>query len=197
MRVWRTMTLLIWGLLPGCMSVLIGPEALGGFLGKSLSVMCKYEYWYQTYKKYWCKGSSWNKCSVVVQTTGSEEEVKAGRMSIKDNHTNLEFTVRMESLTQQDAGIYWCGIKKRGYDPGFRIHITVLPDPEETTAISSQTDLDPSLNTTDNVHLIYVLFTLKTLILLGLGIAMIWMHRRQSEEIFSCHVARKCWTAIP
>nr|XP_028576940.1 CMRF35-like molecule 3 [Podarcis muralis] len=127
MRVWRTMTLLIWGLLPGCMSVLIGPEALGGFLGKSLSVMCKYEYWYQTYKKYWCKGSSWNKCSVVVQTTGSEEEVKAGRMSIKDNHTNLEFTVRMESLTQQDAGIYWCGIKKRGYDPGFRIHITVLP----------------------------------------------------------------------
>ncbi|XP_061472052.1 CMRF35-like molecule 1 isoform X2 [Rhineura floridana] len=117
----------------GCASVLTGPKALSGFLGRSLSVMCQYDAGYLDYHKYWCKGTFWSDCHIVVETRGSEAEVKAGRTSIKDNQTRLEFTVSLKNLTQQDAGGYWCGIRKAGVDPGFSVDITVLLEPPTTT----------------------------------------------------------------
>uniref|UniRef100_A0A670JA24 Ig-like domain-containing protein n=1 Tax=Podarcis muralis TaxID=64176 RepID=A0A670JA24_PODMU len=80
--------------------------------GESLAVRCKYDVGFRKHVKYWCKGSPWSSCEIVVRTTGSEEE----RMAI-----------RLENLTQEDAGIYWCGIERTGSDPGFRVNITVLP----------------------------------------------------------------------
>ncbi|KAG6931651.1 CMRF35-like molecule 1, partial [Chelydra serpentina] len=44
-----------------------------------------------------------------------------------DNHTLYTFTVTMENLSLEDAGIYWCGISKSGSDPGFPVNVTVLP----------------------------------------------------------------------
>ncbi|XP_053154923.1 CMRF35-like molecule 1 isoform X4 [Hemicordylus capensis] len=104
-----------------------GPESVTGYRGRSLSVVCKYAKGYKNYKKYWCKGADWGSCETVVVTTGTEEEVKDGRTSIKDNLTLSKFTVRLESLAQQDAGIYWCAIERIGTDPGFRVNMTVLP----------------------------------------------------------------------
>ncbi|XP_028572625.2 polymeric immunoglobulin receptor-like [Podarcis muralis] len=129
MRQWHFVLGMLCFNLKGCMSYLTGPEALSGFLGRSLSVRCKYDPGYRKYAKYWCKGSSWSNCITVVQTTGSEEERTASRVFIKDNHSRLEFRVRLENLTQEDAGIYWCGIERTGSDPGFRVNITVLPGP--------------------------------------------------------------------
>ncbi|CAI5765964.1 CMRF35-like molecule 1 isoform X1 [Podarcis lilfordi] len=128
MSLWRNWMLLTWVLLPGCMSDLTGPKALSGFLGRSLSVRCRYDAGFRKYVKYWCKGSSWSSCEIVVRTTGSEEERTASRLFIKDNHSRLEFTVRLENLTQEDAGIYWCGIERAGSDYGFPVNITVLPE---------------------------------------------------------------------
>uniref|UniRef100_A0A670JAW1 Immunoglobulin domain-containing protein n=1 Tax=Podarcis muralis TaxID=64176 RepID=A0A670JAW1_PODMU len=116
MSLWRNWMLLTWVLLPGCMSDLTGPEALSGFLGRSLAVRCKYDVGFRKHVKYWCKGSPWSSCEIDGQQT-----------FIKDNHSRLEFTVRLENLTQEDAGIYWCGIERTGSDPGFRVNITVLP----------------------------------------------------------------------
>lgn len=91
-------------------------------------MVCKYDDGYgKQYKKYWCRGSSWNSCETVVKTTGSEAEVKNGRTSIKDNQTLSEFTVRLDNLIQQDAGIYWCAIERRGYDLECAVNIKVLP----------------------------------------------------------------------
>ncbi|XP_060127036.1 CMRF35-like molecule 7 [Zootoca vivipara] len=126
MSLWRNWMLLTWVLLPGCMSDLNGPEALSGFLGRSLSVICKYDVGFKKHVKYWCKGS-WKDCTIVVRTTGSEEEKMASRIFIKDNQTRLEFTVRLENLKEQDAGIYWCAIERTGSDYGFPVNITVLP----------------------------------------------------------------------
>ncbi|XP_023067676.2 CMRF35-like molecule 8 isoform X4 [Piliocolobus tephrosceles] len=33
-----------------------------------------------------------------------------GRVSIRDSPENLSFTVTLESLTEEDAGTYWCGV---------------------------------------------------------------------------------------
>ncbi|XP_061477787.1 CMRF35-like molecule 5 [Rhineura floridana] len=199
MRLFKTLSLLGWLLFLGCASVLTGPKALSGFLGRSLSVMCQYDAGYLDYHKYWCKGTFWSDCHVVVETRGSEAEVKASRTSIKDNQARLEFTVSLRNLTQQDAGGYWCGIAKAGVDLGFPVDITVLPAPssdaEEKIAVTKQPGPDPHTNTagkeklssnlTPTKYLIYVPFLVsiifKVLIFLCLVFAIIWMHRRHHQ----------------
>nr|XP_028572626.1 CMRF35-like molecule 4 isoform X2 [Podarcis muralis] len=137
MRQWHFVVGMLFFNLKGCMSVLTGPEALSGFLGRSLAVRCKYDAWFKKHVKYWCKGSSWSSCETVVRTTGSEEERMASRLFIKDNHSRLEFTVRLENLTQEDAGIYWCCIERAGSDYGVPVNITVLPEPLTTTTTAA------------------------------------------------------------
>ncbi|XP_053154921.1 CMRF35-like molecule 1 isoform X2 [Hemicordylus capensis] len=124
-----------------------GPESVTGYRGRSLSVVCKYAKGYKNYKKYWCKGADWGSCETVVVTTGTEEEVKDGRTSIKDNLTLSKFTVRLESLAQQDAGIYWCAIERIGTDPGFRVNMTVLPEPSTTIAVTTAGYVSTALST--------------------------------------------------
>uniref|UniRef100_A0A8C3SWI0 Ig-like domain-containing protein n=1 Tax=Chelydra serpentina TaxID=8475 RepID=A0A8C3SWI0_CHESE len=111
--------LAVWGL--------TGPREVSRPLGESVSVRCQYHESYQRYKKYWCRGAVWRSCQIAVQTTGLEAEAKRDRVSIRDNHTLYTFTVTMENLSLEDAGIYWCGISKSGSDPGFPVNVTVLP----------------------------------------------------------------------
>ncbi|XP_062977566.1 CMRF35-like molecule 5 [Elgaria multicarinata webbii] len=171
MKVLKLLPLLDWVLLPGFTSALTGPPTVAGFLGRSLSVVCPYAKGYQTYVKYWCRGANWDYCSTVVATKGTEEEVKAGRTLIKDNHARREFTVTLEILTQQDAGFYWCAIGRRGIDLGFLINIIVNPDSEEK--------LPPSPPPTDYPSYVPfpILIGLKMILLICLVFAIIWMHR--------------------
>ncbi|XP_015266248.1 PREDICTED: CMRF35-like molecule 5 isoform X2 [Gekko japonicus] len=113
-------------LLPGFTSAVKGPGTVHGFVGRSLPVMCHYDKSYQTYYKYWCKGYDWLSCTVVVKTRGLEAEVKAGRTSVKDNHTCSCFTVTLEDLREEDAGVYWCGIETSGSDPNTQV--TIVPE---------------------------------------------------------------------
>ncbi|XP_024070981.2 CMRF35-like molecule 1 [Terrapene carolina triunguis] len=106
---------------------LTGPGEVGRPLGESVSVQCQYHERYQGNRKYWCRGTVWRSCHTAVKTTGSEAEVKGDRVSIRDNHRLRTFTVTMETLTLGDAGIYWCGISKFGFDPGVPVKVTVLP----------------------------------------------------------------------
>ncbi|XP_034960282.1 CMRF35-like molecule 1 isoform X1 [Zootoca vivipara] len=145
MRQWHFIVGMLFFNLKGCMSDLTGPEALSGFLGRSLSVICKYDVGFKKHVKYWCKGSPWSYCTIVVRTTGSEEEKMASRIFIKDNHAGLEFTVRLENLKEQDAGIYWCGIERTGSDYGFPVNITVLPGPYSGLPISSNSTVSGPL----------------------------------------------------
>ncbi|XP_019398040.1 PREDICTED: CMRF35-like molecule 1 isoform X2 [Crocodylus porosus] len=130
----RTMWLPLAGgifLLPGYFSVLAaqvtGPGEMRGVLGQSVSVPCQYMEGYQKYRKYWCGGENWGSCSKVVESTGSEDEVRRGRVSLRDNHHLHKFTVTLENLTLEDKGTYWCGINQRGQDPHAPVKVTVFP----------------------------------------------------------------------
>uniref|UniRef100_A0A452I9P1 Immunoglobulin domain-containing protein n=1 Tax=Gopherus agassizii TaxID=38772 RepID=A0A452I9P1_9SAUR len=106
---------------------LTGPGAVSGLWGRSVSVPCQYHERYQETPKYWCSGIIWQSCSKVVETTGSEAEVKRDTVSIRDNHTLHMFTVTLENLTLGDTGIYWCGINLRSKsDFNFPVSVTVL-----------------------------------------------------------------------
>ncbi|XP_037664596.1 CMRF35-like molecule 1 isoform X6 [Choloepus didactylus] len=119
--------------LSDCFSIL-GPKRVSGPERGSVTLQCHYDSGWETYKKWWCRGADWGSCKILIITTGTEEEVKKGHISIRDNHKSHTFTVTMESLSGKDADIYWCGIARAGFDLGDQAEVTVDPAaPEETT----------------------------------------------------------------
>uniref|UniRef100_A0AC11ERH3 Uncharacterized protein n=1 Tax=Ovis aries TaxID=9940 RepID=A0AC11ERH3_SHEEP len=114
--------------LPGCFS-LSGPSRVMGIVGGSLSVECQYQEVFINNSKYWCKPPClWR----MVETRESEREVRRGRVSIRDRPANLTFTVTLESLREEDAGRYWCGIDTSWFegmlrDPTFEVEVSVIP----------------------------------------------------------------------
>ncbi|XP_068835137.1 CMRF35-like molecule 8 [Capricornis sumatraensis] len=120
--------LLLW--VPGCFS-LSGPSRVTGIVGGSLIVECRYKKEFINNSKYWCKPPCvllWK----IVETTESEREVRKDRVSIRDHPANLTFTVTLESLREEDAGTYRCGIDTSWFegilrDPTFQVEVSVVP----------------------------------------------------------------------
>ncbi|ELW68343.1 CMRF35-like molecule 1 [Tupaia chinensis] len=116
-----------------------GPARVRGTEQSSLSVQCRYVSGWETYRKWWCRGADWNSCKILIQTTGSEQEVKKDRVSIRDDQENLTITVTMEALRRDDADTYWCGIERIGTDHGVPVEVTVDPVPTTTPSTSTFT----------------------------------------------------------
>uniref|UniRef100_A0A8C9PAQ4 Ig-like domain-containing protein n=1 Tax=Spermophilus dauricus TaxID=99837 RepID=A0A8C9PAQ4_SPEDA len=117
-----------WSLWP---SRFTGPKTKSGPELGSLTVQCNYTSGWKTHRKYWCRGADWRDCKILVSTTGSEQEVKRDRVSIRDDQENLTFMVTMEDLRRDDADIYWCGIERVGSDHGFPVDVSIDPAGEE------------------------------------------------------------------
>ncbi|XP_039357428.1 CMRF35-like molecule 3 [Mauremys reevesii] len=123
-----------WMLFPGCWAV-TGPGAVHGPAGGSVAVRCRYDWGDEDKPKFWCRdGGSWAgswRCSkglYIVETDGSEAEVRRGGVSIRDNRTQRAFTVTVGNLTPADAGTYHCGVvKKWEVDPTDTVTLTVSP----------------------------------------------------------------------
>ena len=117
---------------PGCLS-LSGPSKVTGIVGGSLSVECRYQEEFKQNKKFWCKFPClWN----TVETGGSAREVRRDRVSIRDCPANLTFTVTLESLREEDAGTYGCGIDMPlSLDPTLKVEVSVTPG-EPCTALT-------------------------------------------------------------
>uniref|UniRef100_A0A8C9UKR3 Immunoglobulin domain-containing protein n=1 Tax=Spermophilus dauricus TaxID=99837 RepID=A0A8C9UKR3_SPEDA len=104
-----------------------GPKTKSGPERGSLTVQCNYTSGWKTHRKYWCRGAVWRGCKTLVSTTGSEQELKRDRVSIRDDQENLTFMVTMEDLRRDDADIYWCGIERVGSDHGFPVNVSIDP----------------------------------------------------------------------
>ncbi|XP_070244874.1 CMRF35-like molecule 6 [Bos mutus] len=105
-----------------------------GIVGGSMSVECQYQEAFVDNIKYWCKHpcvSPWK----IVETRESEREVRRGRVSIRDCPASLTFTVTLESLREEDAGTYGCGIYvPLSRDPTFQVEVSVIPVSMTTTS---------------------------------------------------------------
>ncbi|ELR47423.1 CMRF35-like molecule 1, partial [Bos mutus] len=121
----RSAVVLLWDF-PGS-SAISGPRAVRGVERGSLTVRCRYDPGYEHYVKWWCRGAAWENCPFVIKTTGSEKEVKKGRVSIRDNWKDRSFTVTMEELRLDDSDTYWCGIEIPGPDLGNPVEVTIDP----------------------------------------------------------------------
>lgn len=128
-----------------------GPEEVSGTERGSLTVRCRYDPEWETYRKWWCRGAAWGSCKILVQTTESEWKMRKGRVSIVDSQGSRAFTVTMEELRPDDADVYWCGIARTGVDHGVSVKVTIRPapvTPEGTTGsptVSSHHSVDSDL----------------------------------------------------
>ncbi|XP_058140659.1 CMRF35-like molecule 1 isoform X2 [Dasypus novemcinctus] len=118
--------------LPSCLSI-HGPKAVSGPQKGLLTLDCKYDQGWEFNKKWWCRGADWGSCRILIKTKESEQEVKVGRMSIRDNQKSRTFTVTMVDLREEDADTYWCGIERTGPDLGFQVKVTIDPATSEKT----------------------------------------------------------------
>ena len=53
--------------------------------------------------------------------------MKKNRVSIRDDQRDFVVTVTMKELRKSDAGIYWCGIERNGYDHKFKVNVNIDP----------------------------------------------------------------------
>uniref|UniRef100_A0A4W2HBV6 CD300 molecule like family member f n=1 Tax=Bos indicus x Bos taurus TaxID=30522 RepID=A0A4W2HBV6_BOBOX len=187
--------------IPGS-SAISGPRAVRGVERGSLTVRCRYDPGYECYVKWWCRGAAWNNCHFVIKTTGSEKEVKKGRVSIRDNQKDRLFTVTMEELRLDDSDTYWCRIERTGPDLGNPVEVTI--DPAPTVSISTLATSNANMFTAPvapkenqgqlpllgSVHFLLLVF-LKVPLLLGMLGAALWVNRplrssadRQSQSIY-------------
>uniref|UniRef100_M3YRY7 Ig-like domain-containing protein n=1 Tax=Mustela putorius furo TaxID=9669 RepID=M3YRY7_MUSPF len=126
-RLWLPAALLLLQV-PGCRS-LRGPTSVTGTVGGSVSLQCQYKEEFRENDKYWCKSPCvWK----MVRTKGTDREVRKGRVSVRDHPANLTFRVTMESLTEDDAGTYLCGIDSLAlpgyfFDRTFQVVLSVTP----------------------------------------------------------------------
>ncbi|EPQ19390.1 CMRF35-like molecule 1 [Myotis brandtii] len=104
-----------------------GPWSVSGPRGGSATIQCRYDPGWESYSKWWCRGESWGSCDTLLKTTGSEQTVRRGRMSIQDDHWRHRFTVTIEELRASDEDVYWCGIEKSGTDLGHQVRVYVGP----------------------------------------------------------------------
>ncbi|ELR45131.1 hypothetical protein M91_02415, partial [Bos mutus] len=113
--------------LPGCF-LLSGPSRVTGIMGGSLNMECRYQEEFIDDNKFWCTSRCLWK---TVETRESAREVRGGCVSIRDHPASLTFTVTLESLREEDAGTYWCGIDVLStFDPIFEVEVSVIPGTE-------------------------------------------------------------------
>ncbi|XP_071066781.1 CMRF35-like molecule 9 isoform X5 [Dasypus novemcinctus] len=106
----------------------VGPKEVSGFEGDTVSLQCSYGEERRTFRKYWCRigGIFISRCSGRVYAGGDSQE---GRVSVRDRRKELRFTVTLRNLTLQDAGQYWCGVQRLGFDETFLVSLLVFPGP--------------------------------------------------------------------
>ena len=86
---------------------------------------CRYQEEFIDDNKFWCTSRCLWK---TVETRESAREVRGGCVSIRDHPASLTFTVTLESLREEDAGTYWCGIDVLStFDPIFEVEVSVIP----------------------------------------------------------------------
>lgn len=178
--------ILVWMFFPGAWMV-SAPSQVTAHRGSSLSVSCSYQLGYKLHSKLWCKPYFFKIfCTYMAQTNGSEAVVTQGRVSIRDNHSALTFTVTMRDVTPEDAGYYYCGTGKyRWQRQWHRIKVLV----SEATAEAG--DVHPSAKTVPsptgceeppalsqlNITLLLLLIGAKVPVILALLCGAVWLRK--------------------
>ncbi|XP_047614274.1 CMRF35-like molecule 6 isoform X5 [Phacochoerus africanus] len=94
------------------------------------------------YRKFLCRGPDRRHCVRVIETApGAGQEVRRGRVTLKDSPSEHMFLVVMKDLEVGDADTYWCAVDKNV--PQVPVAVTVFPG--SGTAAVRTTELSASM----------------------------------------------------
>ncbi|XP_072336133.1 polymeric immunoglobulin receptor-like [Scyliorhinus torazame] len=77
-------------------------------VGNTATVPCLYTEEEKYYKKFLCKVTSINKCTIIASSDGAVNNLQNGSVSITINNSH-NFTVTLGNINKADEGEYWCG----------------------------------------------------------------------------------------
>ncbi|XP_038675787.1 polymeric immunoglobulin receptor-like isoform X2 [Scyliorhinus canicula] len=81
---------------------------ISGVVGNVTTVPCLYTEEEKYYKKFLCKVTSINKCTIIASSDGAVNNLQNGSVSITINNSH-NFTVTLGNINKADEGEYWCG----------------------------------------------------------------------------------------
>ncbi|KAB1265479.1 CMRF35-like molecule 8 [Camelus dromedarius] len=120
--------------LPGCFTLSIS-RILKGTVGETLVMKCQYGAGEEGHRKFWCRGPDWRDCIRVIETAHLVgQEVRRGRVTLRDSPTEHIFLVIIEDLEEGDADTYWCGVDRSV--PWASVAVTVFPGSLEEGSVT-------------------------------------------------------------
>uniref|UniRef100_A0A3B3IKQ0 Immunoglobulin domain-containing protein n=1 Tax=Oryzias latipes TaxID=8090 RepID=A0A3B3IKQ0_ORYLA len=119
----RTLRIVLWSnkQRAGCVQ-LSAPEEVTGTRGGSLTVSCQYDLEFKDNPKYWCRGSVYELCRIVVRTP--KKHINNRTFIADDNRVGI-FNVTMSPLRKEDENVYWCVISRSGRNVFQRVTLRV------------------------------------------------------------------------
>ncbi|KAL6482098.1 hypothetical protein MHYP_G00101780 [Metynnis hypsauchen] len=85
----------------------------------------------------------WETKDIPVQSGSAEDQ----RFSLDDDTAARVFTITITDLRPEDAGTYWCGIKRLKRLPDLFTEILLMVKPDARTTVSPSTYSPPSVQT--------------------------------------------------
>lgn len=164
------------------------PGILNGTVAGTLVVKCMYREGEEGHRKFLCRGPDRRRCVRVIETApGAGQEVRRGRVTLKDSPSEHMFLVVMKDLEVGDADTYWCGVDKNV--PQVPVAVTVFPGSGtaavRTTELSASTGSQPLTGHVSSPGLpawpfllsasFLFVALLKTVLFLSFGYAAIWL----------------------
>ncbi|KAF6721216.1 CMRF35-like molecule 7 [Oryzias melastigma] len=116
---------------------LSAPEEVTGARSGSLTVSCQYDLEFKDNPKYWCKGSIYELCRIVVRTP---KRKSTNRTFIVDDNRAGVFNVTMSLLRKQDEDTYWCVISRSGRNVFKRVALRISDVGETTPSTTTESN---------------------------------------------------------
>ncbi|XP_046937417.1 CMRF35-like molecule 6 [Lynx rufus] len=125
--------------LPGYFTLSI-PRILKGTTGGTLVMECRYNVGEEGHRKFWCRGPNWTDCVRVIETEQmAGQEVRRGRVTLRDNPREHLFHVITEDLEEGDADTYWCGVDRATSVPQAPVAVTIFPGSATVSMMTTET----------------------------------------------------------
>ncbi|XP_039656590.1 CMRF35-like molecule 7 isoform X2 [Perca fluviatilis] len=146
-----------------------------GVLGRDVKIKCSHSNAFSNVK-YFCKGTCENEDVLISSRTNNDLNQK---YSIEDEGNT--FYVTISPVTEDDSGMYWCGIERIGLDTYNQVFLTV---------IKGNTN-DPQSNAVSSKKLLCIGAGLGVVVL-ALAIALLTFFRHRNRDI-NAHSGQSSW----
>ncbi|XP_062312099.1 CMRF35-like molecule 3 [Osmerus eperlanus] len=129
------------------LSSISGPALVTSIMGESVQISCLYHPFYSDKVKFWCRGSYWYFCRVVVRS--DQPQNMNNNVKIIDNKNLGIFTVTMKAVRLEDSDSYWCAIETAGQGVSFAVSVRVSErHKSQITSLTTTTTIGTTTTTT-------------------------------------------------